>query len=77
MVILVSNIATDHCHQLVINGYSEKKLPTMLSFAPASVFASLGIFGHALEFVSASPPAFFSFALVFFRFAPAYLVLVL
>ena len=52
MVILVSNIATDHCHH-------EKKRPTVISSAPASVFASLA-------FVYASPTAFFHFALVFF-----------
>ena len=58
-------------------GTAKKKRLTMLSFAPASVFASLEIFGNALAFVSASPLAFFSFALVFFCFAPAYLVPVL
>ena len=69
MVILVSNIATDHCHQLVTNGYRKKqKQPTVLSSAPASVFASPGIFGRAPTFVSASPLAFFGFALVFFWF---------
>ena len=52
MVILVSNIATDHC-------YHEKKRPTMISSVPASVFASPA-------FIYASPPAFFHFALVFF-----------
>ena len=52
MVILVSNIATDHCHH-------EKKWPTVISSAPTSVFASPA-------FVYASPPTFFHFALVFF-----------
>ena len=52
MVILVSNITTDHCHH-------EKKQPTVISSAPASVFASPA-------FVYASPPAFFGFAPLFF-----------
>ena len=46
----------------------------MLSYAPASVFASLGIFCHALAFVSTSIPAFFGFAPEIFRFAPAFFV---
>ena len=58
MVILVSNIATDHCHQSVTREYHEKKLPTVISSAPASIFAS--------------PPAFFGFTPVFFRFALAF-----
>ena len=57
MVILVSNIAIDHCHH-------EKKWPTMISSAPASLFASP-------TFVYASSPAFFHFALVFFGSALA------
>ena len=72
MVMLVSNIATNHCHQSVTNGYREKKWPTVLSYAPTSVFASPGIFGHAPAFVSTSPPAFFGFAPVFFHFAHAF-----
>ena len=71
MVILVSNVATDHCHQSVTKGYrkkKKKKRPTVLSSAPASVFASLGIFAHAPIFVSTSPPTFFGFAPIFFRF---------
>ena len=68
MVILVSNIAIDHCHQSVTKGYYEKKRPTVLSSAPTFVVASLGIFGHALAFVSTSPPAFFCFASVVFSF---------
>ena len=71
MVILVSNIATDHCHQSVIKGYREKKQPTVLSSAPAFVFASPGIFGPAPAFVSASPLAFFGFAPTFFGVGPA------
>ena len=55
MVILVSNLATDHCHRSVTKGYYEKKRPTVL----LSVFASPRIFGHAPTLVSASPPAFF------------------
>ena len=62
MVILVSNIATNHCHQLVTREYREKKWPTVISSALASVFASPA-------FVYASPPAFFGFAHVFFGFA--------
>ena len=66
MVILVSNIATDHCHQSVTREYrKKKKLTTVISYAPASVFASPA-------FVYASPPAFFGFAPVFFRFAPVF-----
>ena len=72
MVILVSNIATDYSHKSVTKGYHEKKRPTVLSSAPASIFASLVIFGHAPAFVSASPLAFFGFASVFFRFSPAF-----
>ena len=52
MVILESNIATDHC-------LHEKKQPTVISSAPASIFASPA-------FVYASPPAFFGFVPVFF-----------
>ena len=44
----------------------------MLSFALAFVFASLGIFGHAPAFVSASPPTFFCFVPIFFCFALAF-----
>ena len=65
MVILVSNIATDHCHQSVTREYREKKRPTVISYVHASVFASPA-------FVYASPPAFFSFAPVFFRFSLAF-----
>ena len=65
MVILVSNIATDHCHQSVTREYYEKKRPTVISSTLASVFASPA-------FVYASPPAFFGFALVFFHFAPVF-----
>ena len=65
MVILVSNIATDHCHQSVTKGYCEKKRPTVLSYALVSVFTSLGIFGHAPVFV------FFRFAPAFFGVGPA------
>ena len=72
MVILVSNIATYHCHQSVTKGYRDKKRPTMLSSPLAFVFVSLGIFGHAHAFVSTSPPAFFGFASVFFRFASTF-----
>ena len=72
MVILVSNIATGHCHQSFTKGYREKKRPTVISSAPASVFASPRIFCHAPAFVSASPLAFFGFAHVFFRFALAF-----
>ena len=47
MVILVSNIVTDHCHH-------EKKLSTVISSALASVFASPPAFFHfALVFFSA------------------------
>ena len=70
MVILVSNIATDHCHQSVTREYREKKRPTVISYAFAYVFASLA-------FVYAFPPAFFGFAPIFFRFALVFLVLVL
>ena len=60
MVILVSNIATDHCHH-------EKKRPTMISSALACVFASPAFVYTSLPaFVYASPPAFFHFSLVFF-----------
>ena len=59
MVILVSNIATDHCHQSVTNGNHKKKRPTVLSSALASIFASPRIFFHGPSFVSASPPVFF------------------
>ena len=73
MVILVSNIAIDHCHQSVTKGYREKKKrPIVLSSAPASVFASPRIFCHAPTFIFVSPPAFFGLAFVFFRFAPAF-----
>ena len=65
MVILVSNIATDHCHQSVTREYRKKKQPIVISSAPASVFASPA-------FVYASPPAFFGFAPIFFRFAPIF-----
>ena len=69
MVILVSNVATDHCHQSVTKGYrKKKKRPTVLSYAPASIFATPGIFAHAPIFVSTSPPTFFGFASIFFRF---------
>ena len=61
MVILVSNIAIDHCHQSVTKGYREKKRTTVVSSTPTSIFASLEIFGHASAFVSTSPPAFFLF----------------
>ena len=44
----------------------------MLSSAPASIFASTGIFGHSPTFVSASPPTFFGFTPVFFHFAPTF-----
>ena len=44
----------------------------MLSFALAFVFASLGIFGHAPAFVSASPLTFFGFVPIFFCFALAF-----
>ena len=54
MIILVSNIATDHCHQSVTKGYREKKWPTVLSFAPTFVFTSSESFGHAPAFVSES-----------------------
>ena len=54
MVILVSNIATDHCHH--------EKRPIVISSAHASIFASPA-------FVYASPPAFFGFAPVFVHFA--------
>ena len=64
MVILVSNIATDHCHQSVTREYREKKRPTLISSSLTSVFASPA-------FVYASPPAFFGFALVFFGAGPA------
>ena len=64
MVILVSNIATDHCHQSVTREYREKKRPTMISSAPASVFASPA-------FVYASPLAFFGFTPIFFGAGPA------
>ena len=69
MVILVSNIATDHCHQSVTKGYHKKKRkrPTVLSSAPSFVFASPGI-----TFVSASPPSVFGFAPVFFNYARAF-----
>ena len=43
----------------------------MISSVPASVFVSLGIFGHALAFFYASPLVFFGFV-VFFCFAPAF-----
>ena len=62
MVILVSNIATNHCHHLVTREYREKKRPTVISSALAYVFASLA-------FVYASPLAFFGFAPVFLHFA--------
>ena len=52
MVILVSNIATDNCHH-------EKKRPTVISSASASVFTSPA-------FVYASPHEFFHFSFVFF-----------
>ena len=65
MVILVSNIATDHCHQSVTREYRETKRPTVISSALASVFASPA-------FVYASPPAFLGFAPIFFRFAPIF-----
>ena len=58
MVILVSNIATDHYHQSVTREYREKKLPTVISSALASP-----------AFVYASPPAFLGFAPVFFGFS--------
>ena len=64
MVILVSNIATGHCHQPVTREYQEKRRPTVISSAPTSVFASP-------VFVYASPSAFFCFALVFFGASPA------
>ena len=63
MVILVSNIATDHCHQSVTRKYSEKKWPTVISSAPTSVFASPA-------FVYAYPPVFFGFSPVFFGASP-------
>ena len=57
MVILVSNIATDHCHH-------EKKRPTVISSALASVFASPAfVYTSPPAFVYASPPALFHFAL--------------
>ena len=65
MVILVLNIAIDQCHQSVTRKYYEKKRPTVISSALASVFASLAFF-------YASPPAFFGFAPVFFCFAPIF-----
>ena len=65
MVILLSNIATDHCHRSVTKGYHEQKRPTVISSTPASGFASPA-------FVYAFPLAFFGFAPVFFRFAPAF-----
>ena len=56
----MSNIVTDHCHH-------EKKSPTVISFALASVFASPAfVYTSPPAFVYASPPAFFHFALVFF-----------
>ena len=65
MVILVSNIATNHCHQSVTREYVKKKRPTVISSAFASVFASPA-------FVYAFPPAFFGFGPIFFRFASAF-----
>ena len=65
MVILVSNITTDHCHKSVTREYHKKKRPTTISSAHAFVFASPA-------FVYASPPAFFGFAPAFFCFAPAF-----
>ena len=60
MVILVSNIATDYCHH-------EKKRPTVISSALASVFASPAfVYTSPPAFVYASPPAFFHFSLLFF-----------
>ena len=60
MVILVSNIATDHCHH-------EKKWSTVISSTLASVFASPAfVYASPPAFFYASPPAFFNFALVFF-----------
>ena len=60
MVILVSNIATDHCHH-------EKKRPTVISSALASVFASPAfVYTSPPAFVYASPPTFFHFSLLFF-----------
>ena len=57
MVILVSNIATDHCHH-------EKKRPTVISSSLESVFASPAfVYTSPPTFVYASPPAFFPFAL--------------
>ena len=70
MVILVSNIATDHCHQSVTREYREKKRPTVISSVLASVFASPA-------FAYASSPTFFGFAPVFFHFALVFFLLVL
>ena len=57
MVILVSNIATNHCHD-------EKKRPTVISSALAFVFASPAfVYTSPTAFVYASPPALFHFAL--------------
>ena len=65
MVILVSNIATNHCHQSVTREYRKKKRLTVISSALTSVFSSPA-------FVYASPPAFFGFAPIFFCFAPVF-----